>query len=66
MLKSHFHAFGGNAPLSGFSIKVLQFVPLSSAQFGCSKKRQGYKLQRKFGLLLAAVGLQFLQECGNS
>src|SRR5258708_20373636 len=63
VLKSHFHAFGGNAPLDGFPIKVLQFVPFSSAQFGRSKKCQGYELQRKFGLPLTAVRLQFLQEC---
>ena len=63
MLKSHFHASGRNAPLSGFPVKVLQFVPFSRAQFGCSKKCQGYELQRKFGLPLTAVRLQFLQEC---
>ena len=62
MLQAHFHAFGRNAPLSGIFIKVLQFVPLARAQFRRSKKRQGYELQCKFGLLLAAVGLQFLQE----
>src|SRR6266436_4262163 len=58
----HFHAFGRNAPHSGIFIKVLQFAPLAGAQFSRSKKRQGYQLQCKFGLLLAAVTLQLLQE----
>src|SRR4051794_35537331 len=62
MLNPHFHAFGRNAPQGGILVKLLQLVPFSSAQFGCSKKCEGYEFQRKFCLPLTAVCVQFLQE----